>query len=453
MLYPETKSLSTEQMKILCDEYRRNNHIDTEISEKLGVKRGLRSADGTGVLAGLTNICDVQGYDKDENGKVIPKPGKLIYRGYDLEDLCETAVKEDKFMFEEVLWLLLVGELPSKIELETFRQMLAQHRELPDGFAETMIMGAPSPNIMNKMARSVLAMYSYDEHAEDTSLENVLSQSINLIAGLPTMMVYAYQVYRHIYKHQSMYFHFPINGVSTAEHVLATYRGNQSYTHEEAKLLDLCLVCHADHGGGNNSTFTDRVVSSVGTDTYSAIAASICSLKGPRHGGANLQVMHQLDVLLKSGVNPTSDASVKHALKAILTRQLGDGSGLIYGMGHAVYTISDPRAQILKKNCAHLAKESGHEKEYDMLCMIEKLAPECMKEVNGTKKNICANVDLFSGLIYRMLGIDEVLYTPIFAIARIGGWCAHRMEELEFANRIIRPAYKYVGPEGLKVEN
>ncbi|HCW23287.1 MAG TPA: citrate synthase [Lachnospiraceae bacterium] len=447
MLYPETKSLSKEQMKILCDEYRRNNYIDIEKSEKLGVKRGLRNADGTGVLAGLTNICDVQGYDKDENGKVIPKEGRLIYRGYDLNDLCETAVREDRFMFEEVLWLLLVGELPSKIELETFRQMLAQHRELPDGFAETMIMGAPSPNIMNKMARSVLAMYSYDANPEDTSLENVLSQSINLIAGLPTMMVYAYQVYRHIYLHQSMYFHFPINGVSTAEHVLATYRGDQSYTHEEAKLLDLCLVCHADHGGGNNSTFTDRVVSSVGTDTYSAIAASICSLKGPRHGGANLQVMHQLDYLMRVGVDPTSDASVKNALKGILTKQMGNGSGLIYGMGHAVYTLSDPRAQILKKNCAHLAKTSGHEKEYDMLCMIEKLAPECMKEVNGTKKHICANVDLFSGLIYRMLGIDEVLYTPIFAIARIGGWCAHRMEELEFNNRVIRPAYKYVGPD------
>ena len=445
MLYPETKQLAPEQLKILLEDYRRNNHINNEAADALGVKRGLRNPDGTGILAGLTNICDVIGYNRDENNNIIPREGKLIYRGIDLYDLVDEAVHKDRFMFEEVVWLLLLGSLPTKDELDMFSSILETHRELPDGFAETMIMSAPSPNIMNKMARSVLAMYAYDEKAEDTSLENIVRQSVNLIAELPTMMVYAYQTYRHVYQHKSMYFHYPVHGQSTAEHVLSTYRRDQKFTHEEAKLLDLCLICHADHGGGNNSTFADRVLSSTGTDTYSAIAASICSLKGPKHGGANLRVMHQLDDLLQAGVDPNSDASVKEGLKKILHKEIGDGSGLIYGIGHAVYTLSDPRAQILKKYSAHLASVSGHQKEYDMLCMIEKLAPEVFREEHGKARNCCANVDLFSGLIYRMLGIDEVLYTPIFAIARIGGWCAHRMEEVEFSNRIMRPAYRYVG--------
>ena len=445
MIYPDTKQLSPAQLKILCDDYRRNNHIDTEAADALGVKRGLRNPDGTGILAGVTNICDVIGYTRDENNNILPREGRLIYRGIDLKDIVNEAVKKDRFMFEEVVWLLLLGSLPTKDELEMFQSILETHRELPDGFAETMIMSAPSPNVMNKMARSVLAMYAYDEHAEDTSLENIVRQSVNLIAELPTMMVYAYQTYRHVYQHKSMYFHYPVHGQSTAEHVLSTYRRDQRFTHEEAKLLDLCLICHADHGGGNNSTFADRVLSSTGTDTYSAIAASICSLKGPKHGGANLRVMNQLDTLLASGVDPSSDASVKEGLRKIMHKELGDGSGLIYGIGHAVYTKSDPRAQILKNNSAHLASISGHQKEYDLLCMIEKLAPEVFKEEKGHARNTCANVDLFSGLIYRMLGIDEVLYTPIFAIARIGGWCAHRMEEVEFSNRIIRPAYRYVG--------
>ena len=447
MLYPETKAIDPAQMKILCDEYRKNNFIDPEVSEKLGVKRGLRNSDGTGVLAGLTNICDVRGYRRDENNNIIPQEGHLIYRGIDLNTIVSEAVAKDRFMFEEVVWLLLFGKLPDEKELEMFQSILETHRELPDGFAETMIMSAPSPNIMNKMARSVLAMYAYDDHAEDTSLENIVRQSVNLIAELPTMMVYAYQTFRHVYQHKSMYFHYPVHGQSTAEHVLSTYRRDQHFTHEEAKLLDLCLVCHADHGGGNNSTFADRVLSSTGTDTYSAISAAICSLKGPRHGGANLRVMQQMDALLAAGVDPASDASVKEGLRRVLHKEIGDGSGLIYGIGHAVYTLSDPRAQILKKYSAHLAGTSGHQKEYDLLCMIEKLAPEVFKEEKGRVRNTCANVDLFSGLIYRMLGIDEVLYTPIFAIARIGGWCAHRMEEVEFANRIIRPAYKYIGIE------
>lgn len=446
MIYPNTPSLTDEQLKILCDEYR--NHSCITYNTTLDVKRGLRNADGTGVLAGMTNICDVVGYTRDDNGHITPSDGHLLYRGIDLYDIVHEAVNSDRFLFEEVEWLLLLGTLPSSKELSMFQNMLETHHELPDGFAETMIMSAPSPNIMNKMARSVLAMYAYDKKAEDNNLENILRQSINLIAEIPTMMVYAYQIYRHAWKHQSMYFHYPKPHTSTAEHILATYREDQSFTHEEAKLLDLCLICHGDHGGGNNSTFTDRVVSSTGSDTYSAIAAAILSLKGPKHGGANLKVMEQLDNLMRENIDPSSDTSVYNALKQILRKETGDHSGLLYGIGHAVYTKSDPRAQILKQYSYDLSRTKGFEKEYDLLCMIEKLAPEVFQEVKGTTKHVCANVDLYSGLIYRMLGIDEVLYTPIFAIARAGGWCAHRMEEIEFSNRIIRPAYAWCGERG-----
>lgn len=450
MLYPNTPALTEEQLKILCDEYRNNTCISRTAASSMDVKRGLRNADGTGVLAGITNICDVIGYTKDKDGNILPSDGHLLYRGIDLFDIIQEAVHSDRFLFEEVEWLLLLGTLPTRDELQLFQNMLESHHELPDGFAETMIMSAPSPNIMNKMARSVLAMYAYDKKAEDNSLENILRQSINLIAEMPTMMVYAYQIYRHAFKHQSMYFHYPKPGLSTAEHILATYREDQNFTREEAKLLDICLICHGDHGGGNNSTFTDRVVSSTGSDTYSAIASAILSLKGPRHGGANLKVMEQLDNLMNEGVDPQSDTSVREALKKILTKQSGDNSGLVYGIGHAVYTKSDPRAQILKTYSYALSRTKGFEKEYDLLCMIEKLAPDVFKEVKDTTKNICANVDLFSGLIYRMLGIDEALYTPIFAIARAGGWCAHRMEEIEFNNRIIRPAYAWCGERDRK---
>lgn len=447
MIYPEVADLTPEQLKYLCDEYRSHNFIDPETSEKLGVKRGLRNADGTGVLAGLTSICDVIGYKRNDQNIIVPIDGKLIYRGIDLESIVEEAVSKDRFLFEEVVWLLLFGSLPNADHLNHFHSLLENHRELPDGFAETMIMSAPSPNIMNKMARSVLAMYSYDEDAEKINLENILKQSINLIAELPTMMVYAYQTKKHVYDHASLYFHYPVKGLSTAEHILATYRPDQKFTHEEAKLLDLCMIVHADHGGGNNSTFTSRVLSSTGTDTYSAIAAAILALKGPKHGGANLKVMHQLDDILKHVSDPTDTAAMKEYLRKILRKEAGDQSGLIYGIGHAVYTKSDPRAQILKKYSKNLAYEKEMQKEYDTLCAIEELAPIVFKEEKGTNKNVCANVDLFSGLVYRTLGIDEDLFTPIFAISRVAGWCAHRMEEVAFANRIIRPAYKYVGQE------
>lgn len=447
MIYPDVQDLTNQDLKVLCDAYRKNNFIDPEISEKLGVKRGLRNADGTGVLAGLTNICDVIGYQRDENNNIIPIDGKLIYRGIDLNDIVNEAITQDRFLFEEVAWLLLFGSLPNKETLDNFRRILETHRELPDGFAETQIMAAPSPNLMNKMARSVLAMYSYDEEAENTSLENVIKQSINLIAEMPSMMVYAYQTKKHAYDHESLYFHYPKPGLSTAENILAMYRLDQNYTREEARLLDLCMIVHADHGGGNNSAFTTRVLSSTGTDTYSAIASAILSLKGPKHGGANLMVMKQLDEILANVKDVHSDEEMKDHLTKIINKEAGDHSGLIYGIGHAVYTKSDPRAQILKKHSKDLAYEKGMQREYDCLCQIEKLAPIVFKELKGSTKNVCANVDLFSGLVYRILGISEELFTPIFAISRVAGWCAHRMEEVEFANRIIRPAYKYVGDE------
>lgn len=447
MIYPDVQDLTNQDLKVLCDAYRKNNFIDPEVSEKLGVKRGLRNADGTGVLAGLTNICDVIGYQRDENNNIIPIDGKLIYRGIDLNDIVNEAITQDRFLFEEVAWLLLFGSLPNKETLDNFRRILETHRELPDGFAETQIMAAPSPNLMNKMARSVLAMYSYDEEAENTSLENVIKQSINLIAEMPSMMVYAYQTKKHAYDHESLYFHYPKPGLSTAENILAMYRLDQNYTREEARLLDLCMIVHADHGGGNNSAFTTRVLSSTGTDTYSAIASAILSLKGPKHGGANLMVMKQLDEILANVKDVHCDEEMKDYLTKIINKEAGDHSGLIYGIGHAVYTKSDPRAQILKKHSKDLAYEKGMQREYDCLCQIEKLAPVVFKELKGSTKNVCANVDLFSGLVYRILGISEELFTPIFAISRVAGWCAHRMEEVEFANRIIRPAYKYVGDE------
>ena len=447
MIYPDVQDLTNQDLKVLCDAYRKNNFINPEVSEKLGVKRGLRNADGTGVLAGLTNICDVIGYQRDENNNIIPIDGKLIYRGIDLNDIVNEAITQDRFLFEEVAWLLLFGSLPNKETLDNFRRILETHRELPDGFAETQIMAAPSPNLMNKMARSVLAMYSYDEEAENTSLENVIKQSINLIAEMPSMMVYAYQTKKHAYDHESLYFHYPKPGLSTAENILAMYRLDQNYTREEARLLDLCMIVHADHGGGNNSAFTTRVLSSTGTDTYSAIASAILSLKGPKHGGANLMVMKQLDEILANVKDVHCDEEMKDYLTKIINKEAGDHSGLIYGIGHAVYTKSDPRAQILKKHSKDLAYEKGMQREYDCLCQIEKLAPVVFKELKGSTKNVCANVDLFSGLVYRILGISEELFTPIFAISRVAGWCAHRMEEVEFANRIIRPAYKYVGDE------
>ncbi len=427
----------------LCDEYLKNNYIDPETSERLGVKRGLRNPDGTGVLAGLTNVCDVVGYEM-QDGVRMPTDGRLIYRGIDVRDIVNAAYEEDRFIFEEVIWLLLFGSLPTEAQLEEFKEILEERRSLPENFVEDMIIKAPSPNIMNTMERSVLALYSYDNDPEDQSLKNILRQSVTMIASLPTIMVNAYQVKRRVYDRQSMYFHMPQAGQSTAEHILSTYRADQQYTHAEAKLLDLCLVLHADHGGGNNSTFACRVLSSTGTDTYSAIAAGIGSLKGPKHGGANIKVMQMLDNIKENVSDYDDDTEIKEFLRRLIRRQAGDRSGLIYGVGHAVYTKSDPRAVILRTNAEPLAIEKGFGDDFKLLHAVERLAPEVFAEEKG-KKDICANVDLYSGLIYRMLGLSVDLYTPLFAISRIPGWCAHRVEEVVFANRIMRPAYKYLG--------
>ena len=427
----------------LCERFQEYNRIDPKFYEKYDVKRGLRNADGTGVIAGVTQICNVHGYVLNEHERE-PIDGKLVYRGIDINDLINGFTKGKRFGYEETIYLLLFGMLPNKVELENFTSILSHYRELPDGFAEDMIFKAPSRNIMNKIARSILALYSYDDDSEDNSMISEMNKAIKLIARMPTIMVNAYQVKRRVYDKKSMYFHMPKPGQSTAEHILRTYRADRKFTHEEAKLLDLCMVLHADHGGGNNSTFACRVLSSTGTDTYSAIAAGIGSLKGPKHGGANIKVMEMLDDIKANVRDYNDDTEIKEYLRRMIRKQAGDRSGLIYGIGHAVYTLSDPRAVILRTNAKSLAYEKGFGDEFKLLYAVERLAPIVFAEEKGSK-NVCANVDLYSGLIYRMLGLSTDLYTPLFAISRIGGWCAHRIEEVVFANRIIRPAYKYLG--------
>mgnify|MGYP001099627828 FL=1 len=441
--HSEVATLDPNTMRTLCEEYVANNYIDPETSERLGVKRGLRNPDGTGVLAGLTNVCDVVGYKKDQEGHVIPTPGKLIYRGVNINEIVDEAYRNDRFVFEEVIWLLLFGSLPNREQLDDFCEILAEHRALPEGFMDTM--NAPSPNIMNKLQRCVLGLYSYDEHAEDLSLENILSQSINLIASMPTMMVNAYQMKRRYYDKQSMFFHLPKPGQSTAEHILSTYRPDQKFTHEEAKLLDMCLLVHADHGGGNCSTFTTRVLSSSGTDTYSAIAAAIGALKGPKHGGANLMVMQMMQNIRENLHDTEDDEELEAYLKKLLHGEAFDRKGLIYGMGHAVYSLSDPREVVFKGYVEQLAHEKGRDKDLALYNKIEHMAPQLIAEERKIFKGVSPNVDFYSGFVYDMLGIPMELYTPLFAVARVMGWSAHRIEELLSANKIIRPAYKSLG--------
>ncbi len=434
----------------LCEQVKENNRIDPKRYENPDIKRGLRNADGTGVVAGLTRICNVHGYVLSE-GEKLPVKGELTYRGYAIEDLVNGSHGQGRLGFEEVVFLLLFGSLPTAEQLADFCNLLSANRELPEYFAEDMILKAPSPDIMNKLARSVLAMYSYDEHPEPESLENVLRQCIQLIAVLPAALGYAYQVKRRHYDKESMYFHQTIPGLSTSQTILRTIRADASYTDEEAKLLDLCLMLHAEHGGGNNSAFATRVLSSSGTDTYSAIAAAIGALKGPRHGGANLKVTQMLHDMEENIRDITDEDEVAAYLGKMLRREAGDGSGLIYGMGHAVYTLSDPRAVLLKAEAAKMAAKNGYGDEFRLLDMVERLAPSVMYQVRGIDRAICANVDMYSGLVYRSLGISEELFTPLFAVARIGGWCAHRLEEYLTGNRIIRPAYKPFSKEKLYV--
>ncbi|MDE5964271.1 MAG: citrate/2-methylcitrate synthase [Eubacterium sp.] len=435
--------ISMDALSNLCGELDKNNSIKPADYKKYQVKRGLRNSDGTGVMAGLTRICSVEGYYIID-GEKVPKDGKLSYRGYDINDIVKSVVKDDRFGFEEVVWLLLFGELPTEQQLVSLMEVLAECRELPDEFIEDMIMKNPSKDIMNKMARCVMILYSFDENPDDISIPNVLRQSLQLIAQMPTIMNSAYQVKRRSFYNKTMFLHPIKKEHSTAECILYQLRADKQFTREEAKLLDICLMLHADHGGGNNSTFSTRVLTSSGTDTYSAITAGFGSLKGPKHGGANIRVANQMNEIIANVPDPTNKAQIKDYLVKIMNGEAGDGLGLIYGMGHAVYTKSDPRAVILKENARKLAYEKGYEKEFVTLENIELLTPEVFAEVKGVEKTMCANVDLYSGLVYKVLGIPEDLYTPLFATARIAGWCAHRLEELTSNGKIIRPAYKSV---------
>jgi len=429
-----------QYVQSLCAELQDAYRIAPHYYAGDAVKRGLRNADGTGVVAGVTQIGSVQGYYMRDMEKV-PIPGELYYRGISATELADNHSKSGTFGYEEVSYLLLFGHLPTAEQLARFNKILTGARSLPDNFFEDMILKAPSRNIMNKLERSVLVLYSYDERPDDTSLENVMRQSIELIGCLPSIVADAYAVKRHAFDHKSLYIHNPDEKLSVAENFLRMVRPNKSYTDEEAKLLDLLLMLHAEHGGGNNSTFSCRLLTSTGTDTYSAIAAAVGSLKGPLHGGANAKVMEMLS-FIKEEVPEADDRKMRAYLSRLLDGTAGDRSGKIYGMGHAVYTISDPRAAAIRKYARTLAAEKGYLQELELLESVERVgAPLLMERLHRTLP-ICANVDLYSGLVYKMLGVPEELFTPLFAIARISGWCAHRLEELLTGGRIMRPAYR-----------
>ncbi len=427
----------------LCKEMEKNTVIDPKLYEKFHVKRGLRRSDGTGVVAGITNICNVHGYILNE-GEVEAIPGELIYRGYSINDLVANVEKEDRFGYEETVFLLLFGNLPTTSELEMFNTYISLKRDLPSGFVEDMILKAPSKNIMNKLARSVLALYSYDDESEGKRIENEMRTAISLIAKLPVIMSCAYQVKRRHYDNASLIMHPIRYEENTAQTILSMLRTDRQYTKEEAQLLDMVLMLQAEHGGGNNSTFTCRVLTSSGTDPYSAYAGAIGSLKGHRHGGANIKVIQMLDNFKENIKNWEDEGEVADYMRKVIRKEANDHTGLIYGMGHAVYTISDPRAVILKKKAMELAKGKEIEAEFRLLETVERLTPEVFKEVKGNNKTMCANVDMYSGLVYRMLGIPDELFTPIFAVSRLAGWSAHRMEEILTGGRIIRPAYKAI---------
>ena len=430
-----------ENMSGLYDRIRAEYSIDQSLYRSENIKRGLRNADGSGVIVGVTKIGSVLGY-VIQDGERMPIPGKLYYRGYAIEDIVEAHQQTNTFGYEEVAYLLLVGSLPNAQELQQFRELLAKARPLPKDFFEDMIMKAPSKDVMNKLSRSVLALYSYDSNPDDTSLENIFRQCIELIARFPTIVADAYRVKRHYYDGKSLMVHNPKENLSLAENFLRMVRSDKSYTDDEAKLLDLMLILHAEHGGGNNSAFVCRTLSSSGTDTYSAIAGAVGSLKGPLHGGANKKVMEMFDGVKQNVADYSSDAQITDYLSRLLDGTAGDQSGKIYGLGHAVYTMSDPRAMLLRKYAASMAEKKGRSEEFHLLESVERLGIPLIMERKKMQEPICANVDLYSGLVYSMLGIPVELLTPLFAIARIAGWCAHRMEEAITCNRLIRPGYK-----------
>lgn len=415
--------------------------IDPENYNKYNVKRGLRNANGSGVLVGLTKIGEVHGYVMDE-GEKKPDVGSLRYRGISVTDLVNGCALENRFGFEETIYLILFGRLPGKTELEEFTEYINKCRPLPKNFTEDMILKAPSSNIMNKLARSVLAQYSYDKNPDDTSLENMLRQCIELIAHFPVYIAHAYMAKAHYFDGKSLVIHSPRTDLSTAENFLHMMRADHAYTETEARVLDLTLILHAEHGGGNNSAFTTHVVSSSGTDTYSAISAAIGSLKGPRHGGANAKVTAMINDIKAHISSLTNEAEIRDYLAKIIKKEAFDKTGLVYGLGHAVYTVSDPRAVILEKAAETLAKEKGREDEMELYRIIKSTAPKLFAEITGHDKILSPNVDFFSGFVYNMLGLPEDVFTPMFAMARIPGWCAHRIEEMTVSSRIIRPAYK-----------
>ena len=417
--------------------------IDPRQFNHYNIKRGLRNADGTGVLAGVTGIGSVQGYQMVD-GEPEPIPGRLFYRGYDVKDIVRAHMAEGTFGFEEVVYLLLMGHLPSKTELDQFDVTLSAARKLPRGFIEDMILKAPTANIMNKLSRCVLALYSFDENPDDTSMENLLRQSVELIGRFPVIVANAYAAKKHYFDGGSLFIHMPDESLSVAENFLSILRPNRKYTKLEAHILDMMLTIHAEHGGGNNSAFTCRVLSSTGTDTYGAIAGAVNSLKGPLHGGANAKVMEMYRNVRENVHDECNENEIYNYMKKILDKQANDGSGKIYGLGHAVYTISDPRTEILKEYARELFERKGRIADFKLMESIERQGLRALGERLGDRKQVCANVDMYSGLIYQILGIPEELYTPLFAIARIAGWCAHRIEEVYTGGRIIRPAYRSV---------
>lgn len=432
--------LDHDHIEYLADMITNNTYIDPTLYAKYDVKRGLRDENGRGVVTGLTDVSETIAYETLD-GERVPIEGILKYRGYNIYDIVTECKEESRFGFEEVAYLLLMNKLPNQKELKKFNEILAAYRKLPSSFVRDIIMKAPSDDMMNAMSRCVLMLYTYDKAPDDISPKNVLRQSLQMIAQFPLIAVYSYHAYLHYYKDESLFIVPPKPELSTAENILHMLRPDGKYTKLEALTLDMALMLHAEHGGGNNSTFTTRVVTSSGTDTYSAVAAGLGSLKGPRHGGANIKVHYMFENMRQMIKNWEDEDEIKRYLNALLNKEAFDRAGLIYGMGHAFYTKSDPRQCILREFVRELSKEKGLSKEFELYERVEKLAPEVISKHRNTTKPICANVDFYSGFAYKMLNLPEELFTPLFAIARIVGWSAHRIEELITANKIIRPAY------------
>ncbi|MBR1875864.1 MAG: citrate/2-methylcitrate synthase [Lachnospiraceae bacterium] len=436
----------TPEIEILAEKARHSMLIDSEAYKKYDVKRGLRDINGKGVLAGLTHISDIQAV-KIVDGQSIPTDGNLYYRGYNIKDLVKGFEDENRFGFEEICYLLLFDKLPDRVELQDFSRLLGSYRSLPKNFVRDVIMKAPSNDMMNTLARSVLTLYAYDSNADDISVANVLRQGLQLISVFPMLCVYGYQAYSHYQNGNSLFIHPPVPDISSAENLLHILRPDSSYTDLEAKILDIALVLHADHGGGNNSTFTTHVITSTGTDTYSTVAASLGSLKGPRHGGANVKVVKMFEDLKRNVRDWKDEDEISAYLNDLLDKKVFDKQGLIYGMGHAVYSHSDPREVIFKSFVERLAKEKGLEEEFELYDTVERLGPRIIEGRRPIYKGVCCNVDFYSGFVYNMLNLPLELYTPIFACARIAGWTAHRLEELSNNGKIIRPAFKSAQPQ------